>query len=208
MPPSRVRADPLLAAPKQKKDPLKVSASTSVDLLTELSIAKHKFDADRNKSAHTALARGPRPQKVQRTISLCLREKSLWGTQNRGVEKRSAKDVQYETINAVSNSELAEARRGLERKAVEYERMKRGWTKDLTDAQREDILVDFDSKYLDSLEDGMSSEEDDDGPKVEVVDEFGRTRMVSQTASTRPLSPERELRPYFPSWCRLIKGQI
>lgn len=116
--------------------------------------------------------------------------------------------MQYETINAVGNSELAQARRGLERKAVEYERMKRGWTKDLTDAQREDILVDFDAKYLDSLENGMSSEDDDDGPKVEVVDEFGRTRMVSQTASTRPLSPERESRPYFHLAIRLTKGQI
>jgi hypothetical protein len=66
MPPSRVRADPLLAAPKQKKDALKVSASTSVDLLTELSIAKHKFDTDRSASAYTALARGPRPQKVHK----------------------------------------------------------------------------------------------------------------------------------------------
>jgi hypothetical protein len=115
--------------------------------------------------------------------------------------------VQYETINAVSNSELAEARRGLERKAVEYERMKRGWTKDLTEAQREDILVDFDTKYLDALENGMSSEEEDEGPKVEVVDEFGRTRMVSQTATTRPLSPERELRPYFHFAMPLTKGQ-
>jgi hypothetical protein len=126
-------------------------------------------------------------------------EKSQWSAQNKGVEKRSAKDVQYEEINAVSSSELTQARRALEKKAVEYERMKRGWTRDLTDAQREEILVDFDAKYLDSLEDGLSNEEEDDdrGPKVEVVDEFGRTRMVSQTAVTRPLSPERELRPYF-----------
>jgi len=118
------------------------------------------------------------------------------------VEKRSARDAQYETINAVSNSDLAEARRGLERKAVEYERMKRGWTKDLTDAQREEILVDFDSKYLDSLE-NLSEGEDDGGPKVEVVDEFGRTRIVSQTAVTRPLSPDQEQRPYSPLSVRL-----
>src|SRR5271170_7698290 len=64
MPPSRVRADPLLAAPKPKKDPFKVSSSTSVDLLTELSLAREKFDSDRQASSTTAIARGPRPVKV------------------------------------------------------------------------------------------------------------------------------------------------
>jgi hypothetical protein len=64
MPPARHKPDPLLAAPKPKKDPLKVSSSTSVDLLTELSLAKEKFDSDRHASSTTAIARGPRPVKV------------------------------------------------------------------------------------------------------------------------------------------------
>jgi len=81
---------------------------------------------------------------------------------------------------------------------VHYERMKRGWTKDLTNAQREEIMVDFESKYLDALEHGESSGDDDrdDEPLVEVTDEFGRSRMVAQTRGLRPLSPDRELRPY------------
>lgn len=60
----RQRPDPLLAAPKVKKDPLKVSSSTSVDLLTELSLARQKFDTDRQGSSTSAISRGPRPTKV------------------------------------------------------------------------------------------------------------------------------------------------
>lgn len=72
---SRVRqkADPLLAAaPKQKKDPFKVSSSTSVDLFAEVSLAKQKFDTDRQHSTTTALPRGGRPTKV----FLCVLDKS------------------------------------------------------------------------------------------------------------------------------------
>src|SRR5271170_6029879 len=64
MPPGRPRPDPLLAAPKGKKEPLKVSSSTTVDLLTELSLARQKFDADRQASS-TAISRGRlQPTKV------------------------------------------------------------------------------------------------------------------------------------------------
>ena len=61
---NRQRPDPLLAAPKVKKDPLKVSSSTSVDLLTELSLARQKFDTDRQASSTKAISRGARPTKV------------------------------------------------------------------------------------------------------------------------------------------------
>jgi len=60
----RQRPDPLLAAPKVKKDPLKVSSSTSIDLLTELSLARQKFDTDRLASSTNAISRGPRATKV------------------------------------------------------------------------------------------------------------------------------------------------
>src|ERR1700685_107992 len=58
------RPDPLLAAPKVKKDPLKVSSSTSVDLLTELSLARQKLDADRQASTSAIRRGGSRPTKV------------------------------------------------------------------------------------------------------------------------------------------------
>ena len=93
------------------------------------------------------------------------------------------------------------SRRALERKAIEYERLKRGWSKDLTAEQREEILVDFDSKYLD-----MDDEEFEaagelfefDVPMVEDTDEFGRTRMVKATRAPGP-QPQSHPKPYFPS---------
>jgi uncharacterized protein YecA (UPF0149 family) len=115
---------------------------------------------------------------------------------------RNARDQQYEQINSVSVNELAESKRGLERKALEYERLKRGWSKDLTDQQREEIMVDFDSKYLDGLDNeeefggGEQEEQFDEEPLVEVTDEFGRTRKVKASRLQRPLTPEEKLRPY------------
>jgi hypothetical protein len=92
----------------------------------------------------------------------------------------------------------------LERKAIEYQRLKRGWAKDLTDEQREEILVDFDSKYLEEVTDEDFSEGEVDEPLVEVTDEFGRTRMVKQTRVQRPLTPESELKPYIIHIVKLI----
>ena len=114
---------------------------------------------------------------------------------------RNARDQQFEQINTVTTNELAESRRALERKAVEYERLKRGWSKDLTDQQREEIMVDFDTKYIDGYDDDVEGfdGEDVDEPLVEVEDEFGRTRKVKASRLRRPLTPEEKLRPYTPS---------
>jgi hypothetical protein len=91
------------------------------------------------------------------------------------VLSRKAKDEQqYEQINAVTTGELAQSKRALERKALQYERLQRGWDKD----DSEDVLVDFETKYLDrELERDTLSE---DEFQVEVIDEFGRSRMVTQ----------------------------
>jgi len=123
-------------------------------------------------------------------------EKTLWGTQNKGVNLRIARDQQFEQINTVTTNELAESRRALERKAIEYERLKRGWSKDLTDQQREEIMVDFDTKYIDGYDDDDDEGFDgEDEPLVEVEDEFGRTRKVKASRLRRPLTPEEKLRP-------------
>ena len=100
----------------------------------------------------------------------------------------------------MGTNELAESRRALERKAIEYERLKRGWSKDLTDQQREEIMVDFDTKYIDGYDDEEEKFDGgyDDEPLVEVEDEFGRTRMVKASRIRRPLTPEEKLRPYSP----------
>jgi len=109
---------------------------------------------------------------------------------------RIARDQQFEQINTVTTNELAESRRALERKAIEYERLKRGWSKDLTDQQREEIMVDFDTKYIDGYDDDDDEGFDgEDEPLVEVEDEFGRTRKVKASRLRRPLTPEEKLRP-------------
>jgi hypothetical protein len=125
-------------------------------------------------------------------------QKSLWNTQNKGVAQRNAQDLKYEKINAVTTNELAQSRKALERKTLEYERLKRGWAKDLTDEQREEILVDFDAKYLEEpLDDDDLSEGDLDEPLIEVTDEFGRTRMARQSRIQRQPTPDDKLKPYI-----------
>ena len=79
MPAGRQRPDPLLAAPKVKKDALKVSSSTSVDLLSELSLARQKFDADRQSSSTSAISRGPRPTKVSPPPNFVLIGENIMG---------------------------------------------------------------------------------------------------------------------------------
>ena len=75
---------------------------------------------------------------------------------------------------------------------MEYERLKRGWAKDLTDEQREEILVDFDTKYLDAALNEDFSDGEIDESFIEVTDEFGRTRKINESRNRRPLTPERK----------------
>jgi hypothetical protein len=112
------------------------------------------------------------------------------------VSLRNARDQKFEKIDTVSTNELAQSRRALERKALEYERLKRGWAKDLTDEQREEILVDFDTKYLDAALNEEFSDGEMDESFIEVTDEFGRTRKIQENRMLRPLTPERILKPY------------
>ena len=89
---------------------------------------------------------------------------------------------------------------------MEYERLKRGWSKDLTDAQREEILVDFDTKYAEMPLDEEISDGEYDEPLVEMTDEFGRTRMVRQSRMPRPLTPDNSLKPFYSLGTWLIVG--
>ena len=66
----------------------------------------------------------------------------------------------------------------------------------MTDEQRDEILVDFESKYLDEALDGDFEEgEIDDEPLIEVRDEFGRTRMVKQNPVPGSFTLENKLKP-------------
>ena len=101
-----------------------------------------------------------------------------------------------EKLDLVSTDDLARSARSLERKAEIYERLKRTRGKGLTDSQREDVLVDFETKYLDAALAGEISDledDDDEGNLMEVTDEFGRTRFVRREVIT----PESNFKPFL-----------
>jgi len=101
MPPVRQKPDPLLAAPKVKKDPFKVSQSTSVDLLTELSLAKEKFDSDRQ--ARPTTHEGTYPLRRISLVSgiLVVWKNVTYGRKHYGVDRiRVSPDEMHGTNNS------------------------------------------------------------------------------------------------------------
>lgn len=63
----------------------------------------------------------------------------MWARQNKGVDARSARDVELE---AISKPTLESARAALERKAKIYDKLRKGKSGGLTDKQYETLLVD------------------------------------------------------------------
>lgn len=63
----------------------------------------------------------------------------MWARPNKGVKGRAARDVELE---AVSRPTLESARAALERKAKIYEKLKKGKSGGLSDAQYDALLVD------------------------------------------------------------------
>jgi hypothetical protein len=105
-----------------------------------------------------------------------------------------------EKLDLLSTDDLARSARSLERKAEIYERLKRTRGKGLTYSQRDDVLVDFETKYLDAALAGEISDledDDDEGDLMEVTDEFGRTKFVRREAIT----PESNLKPCVHVFC-------
>lgn len=64
---------------------------------------------------------------------------SPWARQNKGVNARSARDVELE---AISKPTLENARAALERKAAIYEKLRKGKTGGLSEKQYDSLLVD------------------------------------------------------------------
>jgi hypothetical protein len=64
---------------------------------------------------------------------------STWAKQNKGVAARAARDLELE---AVSRPTLESARAALERKAKIYDKLKRGKSGGLSEAQYDALLVD------------------------------------------------------------------
>lgn len=77
---------------------------------------------------------------ISYTADACVPQKAtVWSRPNKGVEARRARDVELE---AVSRPTLESARAALERKALIYDKLKKGKSGGLSDKQYEELLVD------------------------------------------------------------------
>ncbi|KAG8833374.1 hypothetical protein FRC17_010770 [Serendipita sp. 399] len=124
-----------------------------------------------------------------------VKRESLWKRSNKGIAQRIARD---DAAWAKLNSRTAESvEEKLQKKSAIYEKLQKGRTGGLSQAQIDALLVDFDSK--DTLD--SSSEEDPDREAgsqgegdslVEIMDEFGRTRRVERSKVPRAHSTYRE----------------
>jgi hypothetical protein len=72
-------------------------------------------------------------------LSLTLQKPTIWARPNKGVKARAARDIELE---AISKPTLESARAALERKAKIYDKLKKGKTGGLSDAQYDALLVD------------------------------------------------------------------
>ncbi|EKM58214.1 uncharacterized protein PHACADRAFT_116951 [Phanerochaete carnosa HHB-10118-sp] len=174
-------------APANKARAAGVSASSFLDLKAELAKKEEQFTRDKAAGKSTSLVGGvKRPDK----------KPTKWGTSNKGVNERAARDVELEEI---SRPTLEAARAALERKAQIYEKLAKGKSGGLNEKQYETLLVDFDSKPIDPYESDSDdvdesltvprSSEHDDDPIVEYEDEFGRARTGRRSEIPRHLLP-------------------
>ncbi|KIM39765.1 hypothetical protein M413DRAFT_74026 [Hebeloma cylindrosporum] len=167
-----------------------ISASSFFDLKAELSKQEADFAKTKAAGGSTKIIGGvKRPDK----------KPTVWARQNRGVNARASRDVELEEI---SKPTLDSARAVLERKAKIYEKLRKGKTGGLNDAQYDALLVDTNgatSKYYE--EDSEDEDEsltvphaptNDDDPIVEYEDEFGRVRTARRSEVPRNLVLDRE----------------
>ncbi|KAI0346106.1 hypothetical protein BDW22DRAFT_1323793 [Trametopsis cervina] len=185
-------------APSKKAKAAGVSASSFLDLKAELSRKEEEFA--KAKASGKTLAAVKRPDK----------KSTIWARPNKGVEARATRDVELEEI---SKPTLESARAKLERKALIYEKLRKGKSGGLNDKQYDALLVDFDSKPIgdyesdsDDVDESMTvpkppGEDVSDDPVVEYEDEFGRVRTGRRSEIPRhllePEEPEEEdIDPY------------
>ncbi|KAM0750624.1 hypothetical protein T439DRAFT_325683 [Meredithblackwellia eburnea MCA 4105] len=156
-----------------------ISASSFLDLKAELNKREDEFEKTKHLgSTTTGVKRGP-PKKP-----------SVWAKRNKGIDGRNQRDqVLFEEDPRNAKHDPARLRAQMEKKAALYEKIRKGKTGGLNEAQIESLLVDFDQKDLDGSSGSDDSEDEDESatvpqrpiesdPLVEWTDEFGRTRMI------------------------------
>ncbi|KIJ51205.1 hypothetical protein M422DRAFT_26635 [Sphaerobolus stellatus SS14] len=169
------------------------STSTFLDLKAQLAKQEAEFAKNRVAGKEKYVRGGvQRPDK----------KPTVWVRQNKGIDARNARDAEWAKA---SKDEVELAKEALERKAKQYEKLKRGKTGGLNDAQFEALMVDFDRKAEEEGYDSESSEDRDESlavpqkpndyeedPVIEYNDEFGRTRTARRSEVPRNLLPREE----------------
>ncbi|PFH53052.1 hypothetical protein AMATHDRAFT_138402 [Amanita thiersii Skay4041] len=174
-------------APTTKTKAKGISASSFLELKAELSKKEEELARAKAAGKSTLIVGGvSRPDK----------KPTVWARQNKGVHTRAARDVELE---AVDKPTLESARAVLERKAKIYDKLKKGKTGGLNEAQYSSLLVDFDSRPADAYESDSDAvdesltvprpPDDQDDPIVEYEDEFGRIRTAPRSEVPRNLLP-------------------
>jgi hypothetical protein len=136
-----------------------------VDLKTELLKKKEEYEREKQQGV---LHRGQSNKKP-----------TLWGSKNKGVEERIARDRDKQSTEAIGWDKMQEI---MKQKAALYDKLHSGEaTEDsLSAGQRENLLIDFSRKDLPAK---CPEESEELTEWVEIIDEFGRTRMVTKAAA-------------------------
>ncbi|KAI9440040.1 hypothetical protein H4582DRAFT_1944647 [Lactarius indigo] len=126
-------------APINKAQAAGVSSRSFLELKTQVEKRKETYAKDKATGNTTAIVgrkkNGKKPSK--------------WELPNKGVHNRAARDIEQE---AVDRRTVESSRAILERKTKIYEKLKRGQSGGLSEAQYGELLVDFDSKPDDPYE--------------------------------------------------------
>ncbi|KAI0250259.1 hypothetical protein BJV78DRAFT_1128214 [Lactifluus subvellereus] len=175
-------------APTNKAQAAGVSSGSFLELRAQ--VAKRTEGLTKDKAAGSVTATVGRKKNGKKPIK--------WALPNKGVEGRAARDLEQEVLERRT---VESTRAALERKAKIYEKLKKGQSGGLSEAQYDALLVDFDSKPDDPYESDSDDVDesltvpvpgDDDDPVIEYEDEFGRLRSAKRSEVPRHLLPRQD----------------
>ncbi|GAA6055614.1 hypothetical protein JCM3770_006726 [Rhodotorula araucariae] len=175
----------------RKQLDLPVSSSSFLDLKAQLSKHEDDFNKSRQQGLPSTIHGGvPRRHNTSKLPA--------WARQNKGLAKRQARDqvVYEEDVHTAADPQRV--REKLEKKAAIYDKIRKGKSAGLSEAQIDALLVDFDAptsrRSSRSPSPSSASASEDDAPApvpsvadplVEFTDEFGRARLIPRSEVPR-----------------------
>ncbi|KAF5377330.1 hypothetical protein D9757_008005 [Collybiopsis confluens] len=168
-----------------------ISSSSFLDLKAEISLREDNIAIDKAAGNSKYVVGG---------VSRPGKKPTVWARSNKGVKDRAARDA---VEDAISKPTYDSARAHLEKKAKMYNKLMKGKSAGLNDKQFDALLVDFDSKGINSWESDSDDvdesmtipippQDDEDDPIIEYLDEFQRTRTARRSEVPRHLMPKSE----------------